>query len=86
MRLNCKISDNKVKFKYKIVYRLLQLNGSNPMQTNFKNCSLSLLIGVYFRQAVKLASQENADFDDVNVYVAQDCTGSYNVFKYFSRS
>ncbi|XP_037029682.1 cysteine protease ATG4D [Bradysia coprophila] len=26
------------------------------------------------RQAVKLASQENADFDDVNVYVAQDCT------------
>lgn len=49
------------------------------MQINFKKfvCYLLLLIGVYFRQAVKLASQENADFDDVNVYVAQDCTGSY---------
>ena len=34
----------------------------------------------YFRQAVKLASQENADFDNIHVYVAQDCTGKY--FKY----
>lgn len=57
------------------------------MQTNLKKKSFSLSFAnwIYFRQAVKLASQENADFDDVNVYVAQDCTGLYNkIFKCFS--
>lgn len=31
-----------------------------------------------FRQAVRNAAQENADFDNIAIYVAKDCTGTLN--------
>ena len=41
---------------------------------------------VLLRQALKNAAQENADFDNLVIYVAKDCTSKSNnaIFNYFN--